>query len=64
MTKFYLKDCFKKFWPLHKLNHAPKEYNPYPGFRYTGTLRPYPLVLFYFSLILFNLLKRIFYVLY
>lgn len=42
-SNFCSQECFKKYWPIHKLNHAPKEYNPYPGFRYTGTLRPYPL---------------------
>ena len=45
-------DCFKGFWKDHKAVHkkssAPKQpppnYNPWPGFKFTGKLRPYPLV--------------------
>ena len=47
-----LKDCFKGFWKDHKIVHkkkssvkpSPSNYNPWPGFRFTGKLRPYPLV--------------------
>lgn len=34
-------ECFTKYWPVHKKAHAP--YDPWPGYRYTGPLRPYPL---------------------
>ena len=39
------KECFTKFWGVHKLVHAQNaEYNPWPSYKFTGTLRPYPLV--------------------
>lgn len=41
---FCSQKCFKDNWELHKYYHqAPKteEYNPFPGFRYTGSLRPH-----------------------
>lgn len=47
MLKF-LKACFTSFWSEHKKIHALKSgktttvYNPWPGFNFTGSLRPYP----------------------
>ena len=42
-SNFCSQECFTKFWPIHKLVHAKKtEYNPWPDFKFTGTLRPYP----------------------
>ncbi|RKP17846.1 methionine aminopeptidase, partial [Rozella allomycis CSF55] len=36
-------DCFKADWPEHKKRHQEAgQYNPWPGFGFTGTLRPYP----------------------
>jgi len=51
---FCTQDCFKSSWKTHKIVHdllqksnAPNSggnYNPFPNFKYTGTLRPlYPL---------------------
>ncbi|RKP14121.1 peptidase M24, structural domain-containing protein [Piptocephalis cylindrospora] len=52
---FCSQDCFKKNWPNHKLVHlsvgagaasdnGTSPTNPFPGFEYTGSLRPkYPL---------------------
>lgn len=47
---FCSQECFKSYWPEHKKTHNPKksetvsnEYiNPWPGFRFSGSLRPYP----------------------
>jgi len=55
---FCTQECFKKSWSLHKIVHKSSKvpsgstnfnaingesYNPWPGFRFTGALRPYPL---------------------
>lgn len=50
---FCSQDCFKKSWRTHKVIHLiaqgdqggsgpDKEYQPWPGYRYTGKLRPFP----------------------
>ena len=39
---FEKKECFKKYWSIHKLIHSP--YNPWPNYPYTGPLRPARLV--------------------
>lgn len=49
---FCSQECFKKSWKSHKVIHqiaqgdqtseAEKEYNPWPNYRYTGRLRPFP----------------------
>lgn len=41
---FCSQECFIKEWPNHKMIHKKKEssYNPWPFFRFTGNLRPYP----------------------
>ena len=51
-------ECFKSSWPIHKLLHgnlfnnkssyssvigSGLSYNPYPNYKYSGKLRPYPL---------------------
>eukprot|EP00127_Corallochytrium_limacisporum_P006578 Clim_evm7s231 gene=Clim_evmTU7s231 len=52
-ARFCTQDCFKKTWTVHKLIHqaagigtngksANGEYDPYPGFEYSGELRPFP----------------------
>ncbi|PJF17930.1 hypothetical protein PSACC_02220 [Paramicrosporidium saccamoebae] len=38
---FCSQDCFKACWSTHKLQH-PGMYDPFPGFKYTGALRPWP----------------------
>ena len=41
-TFFCSQDCFKTFWPVHKLAHKKRVDGPIDdGFRYTGTLRPW-----------------------
>lgn len=40
-SHFCSQDCFKSVWTTHKLHH-PGVYDPFPGFSYTGTLRPWP----------------------
>ncbi|KAL1914529.1 uncharacterized protein VTP21DRAFT_8243 [Calcarisporiella thermophila] len=51
---FCSQECFKKNWSLHKVLHLAKEgpvspaankpYNPWPSYKFTGSLRPaYPL---------------------
>jgi len=56
---FCQQECFKSNWKTHKLIHKKQDtsdskssqstgnsissYNPYPGYRYTGKLRPFPL---------------------
>jgi len=45
-SNFCSQECFTKYWSVHKLVHNPAklaEYNPWPGYKFTGTLRPYPL---------------------
>ncbi len=43
-TFFCTQDCFKKNWPTHKVKHIILNTNPWPGFKYSGKLRPfYPL---------------------
>lgn len=50
---FCSQDCFKGYWKQHKAVHKKPEvtksnasvghsYNPWPGFAFTGKLRPYP----------------------
>lgn len=41
---FCSQECFKKNWALHKLLHdsAKPSFNPWPYFKFTGNLRPYP----------------------
>ncbi|CAD5220480.1 unnamed protein product [Bursaphelenchus okinawaensis] len=42
---FCSQDCFKNNWEIHKFYHKAQDkaaYNPFPGFSYTGPLRPYP----------------------
>nr|ACO12085.1 Methionine aminopeptidase 1 [Lepeophtheirus salmonis] len=44
-TFFCSQDCFKSSWNTHKLIHKrAKEftYNPWPRFKFTGNLRPFP----------------------
>lgn len=42
-SHFCSQECFTQFWSIHKLMHNKTvEYNPWPGFKYTGTLRPFP----------------------
>jgi methionyl aminopeptidase len=43
-SNFCSQECFTQFWSTHKLVHAkkPAEYNPWPGFKFTGPLRPFP----------------------
>jgi len=38
-TYFCSQECFKSFWPIHKLFHQKKE-TPKDNFSYAGTLRP------------------------
>ncbi|KAI6214464.1 Methionine aminopeptidase [Aphelenchoides besseyi] len=41
---FCSQDCFKSSWENHKALHQSKSsdvFNPWPGFRYTGSLRPF-----------------------
>ncbi|VDN35301.1 unnamed protein product [Gongylonema pulchrum] len=43
-----VQECFKKNWTLHKLTHlvgdaSPQKFEPWPSYKYTGTLRPAPL---------------------
>jgi methionyl aminopeptidase len=40
-SHFCSQDCFKACWTTHKLHH-PGVYEPFPGFKYTGSLRPWP----------------------
>lgn len=40
-SHFCSQDCYKACWATHKLHH-PGAYNPFPGFNYTGPLRPWP----------------------
>ncbi|CAF0953729.1 unnamed protein product [Adineta ricciae] len=51
---FCSQDCFKGYWQEHKKLHTsaksstsssenPENYNPWPGFHFTGKLRPYPI---------------------
>ncbi|KAI1295587.1 Methionine aminopeptidase 1 [Halotydeus destructor] len=43
---FCSQECFKKTWPTHKAIHridGDAVHNPWPGFSFTGSLRPYPL---------------------
>ncbi|CAF3290984.1 unnamed protein product [Rotaria socialis] len=50
---FCSQDCFKSYWSEHKKLHVQaknsstanellENYNPWPGFHFTGKLRPYP----------------------
>ncbi len=44
---FCSQECFKAAWPEHKLLHpapasAVMRYNPWPHYRFTGSLRPWP----------------------
>ncbi|KAI6216989.1 CBR-MAP-1 protein [Aphelenchoides fujianensis] len=42
---FCSQDCFKAAWETHKWLHQSntlQTYNPWPGFSFTGKLRPYP----------------------
>ena len=56
----FVQDCFKGFWKEHKVVHkkpspvkqTQSSYNPWPGFHFTGKLRPYPLVLKNITMIL------------
>lgn len=41
-SHFCSQECFKQCWPSHKLQHPGVVYDPFPGFAYTGPLRPYP----------------------
>ncbi|KAJ8317978.1 hypothetical protein KUTeg_003069 [Tegillarca granosa] len=51
---FCTQDCFKGFWNEHKKLHKkakeddkvkdPNAYNPWPGFKFTGQLRPFQVV--------------------
>lgn len=42
-SSFCSQDCFKLFWPKHKTSHNIKPaFNPWPNFKFTGKLRPYP----------------------
>jgi methionyl aminopeptidase len=41
---FCSQDCFKSSWSVHKSLHISGDYNPFPQYPFTGTLRPvYPL---------------------
>lgn len=40
-SHFCSQECFKSAWPTHKLTH-PGTFDPFPGFKYTGPLRPFP----------------------
>lgn len=47
---FCSQDCFKGYWNEHKKIHKKKQndlkktvYNPWPNFKFTGSLRPWPL---------------------
>lgn len=40
-SRFCSQECFKKDWAEHKLLHAAA-YDPFPGYSYSGTLRPFP----------------------
>jgi methionyl aminopeptidase len=46
-SHFCSQECFTQFWSMHKLLHLPgkkaAEFNPWPGFKFTGPLRPFPL---------------------
>lgn len=45
---FCSQECFKKNWSEHKMIHFDEntdditKYNPWPGYEFTGKLRPYP----------------------
>ena len=43
---FLFQDCFKSFWNNHKVIHKKDKpvYNPWPSFKFTGRLRPAPVV--------------------
>jgi len=45
-SHFCSQECFKGAWPVHKLLHVARDaadaYNPWPYYKYTGSLRPYP----------------------
>ena len=40
-SHFCSRSCFEAVWATHKFHH-PDVYNPFPGFSFTGTLRPWP----------------------
>ncbi|CAD5227218.1 unnamed protein product [Bursaphelenchus xylophilus] len=41
---FCSQDCFKSNWEIHKFYHKPQDkvYNPFPGYTFSGPLRPFP----------------------
>ncbi|GAM26440.1 hypothetical protein SAMD00019534_096150 [Acytostelium subglobosum LB1] len=46
VSNFCSQDCFKLFWPIHKLSHltideAKQVSSAFNGFKFTGKLRPY-----------------------
>ena len=57
------KECFTKYWGVHKQLHQskPAVYEPWPGYKFTGPLRPFPWVRSFFFRVKISFVQLFYY---